>query len=197
MNDDGVCFTPRFINQVNEKNIDLVVMSTEGISSKLGRLFLDTNTSQVVEQAPCPVIVIPTDTKDEHMEIINMMYATQYLDSDIYNLQVLADIAVLFGSKIEVIHVTEHESEEVKKSLHEFEQRVKKVVANMPMSFKLLHGKDAEKTLENYLDNSKVDLLIMSTRYRALMDKLFEKSITKSMAQYLNIALMVFHHHVK
>jgi nucleotide-binding universal stress UspA family protein len=185
------------IGQVKEKSIDLVVMSTEGISSKLGRLFLDTNTSQVVEQASCPVIVIPGDTKDEHMEIKNMVYATQYLESDISNLKALAEIAVLFGSNIEVIHVSEHESEEVKQLLPEFEQRVKKEVSTIPISFKLLQGEDVEETLENYLGNNKVDLLVMSTRYRDFMDSLFEKSITKSMAQYLSIPLMVFHHNTK
>ncbi len=185
------------ISQVKEKNVDLVVMSTEGISSKLGRLFLDTNTSQVVGQASCPVIVIPGDTKEEHMKIKNMMYATQYLESDISNLRALAEIAALFGSKIEVIHISEHQGEEVKQLLPEFEQRVKNIVSNIPISFKLLQGDDVEETLENYLGSSNVDLLVMSTSYRDLMDKFFKKSITKSMAQYLNIPLMVFHHNSK
>jgi nucleotide-binding universal stress UspA family protein len=193
----GKSVVNEIISQVKEKNIDLVVMSTEGISSKLGRLFLDTNTSQVVEQASCPVIVIPGDTKEEHMEMKNMVYATQYLESDISNLKALAEMAVLFGSKIEVIHVSEHESEEVKQLLPEFEQRVKKEVPTIQPSFKLLQGDDVEETLENYLGNNSADLLIMSTRNRDFMDNLFEKSITKSMAQYLSIPLMVFHHNVK
>jgi len=193
----GKSVVNEIISQVKEKNIDLVVMSTEGISSKLGRLFLDTNTSQVVEQASCPVIVIPGDTKEEHMEMKNMVYATQYLESDISNLKALAEIAVLFVSKIEVIHVSEHESEEVKQLLPEFEQRVKKEVPTIQSSFKLLQGDDVEETLENYLANNNADLLIMSTRNRDFMDNLFEKSITKSMAQYLSIPLMVFHHNAK
>jgi len=34
----------------------------------------------------------------------------------------------------------------------------------------------------------------MSAHHRSLMDKLFGKSMTKAMAFYLKIPLMVFHH---
>lgn len=177
---------------VEEKNIDLVVMGTQGANGKLGRQIFGTNSSKVVEKAKCPVLTIPVSTK--HNDIKTIVYATEYLDSDIPCLQNIADMAKLFEAKIQVIHVSLFVDERAKKLMKEFELKMRKNVIYENISFKILVGNDAEQRMEGYMEEEVVDMLVVSAHHRNVMDKLFGKSITKELSFYLNTPLLVFHH---
>lgn len=190
----GESVVNEIVKKTKEMNVDLIVMATDGLDNRLGRLLLNTNTSLVVEEASCPVIVIPGDTNELNQKMKNLVYGAEYIESDIVNLKTVAKIASLFGANLEVVHVVASENITQKNRLEEFEQRVKKEINYENIIFNLLQGYDVEETLSLHLKDKKTDLLIMSTKHRKLMDKVFNKSITKSMALYLNIPLMVFHH---
>jgi len=176
-----------------ERNIDLIVMGTQGANGKLGRQIFGTNSSKVIEKAKCPVITIPEG--NSHFDIKTIVYATEYLDSDIACLQNIADMAKLFEAKIQVIHISEFDDYDAKKVLENFQSKVTESVGYKNISFKLLISNDIEQKIEEYIEEEKgIDMLVMSAHDRSMMDKLFGKSITKVMAFYLSIPLMVFHH---
>jgi nucleotide-binding universal stress UspA family protein len=178
---------------MEEENIDLIIMGTHGADGILSRQIFGTNSSNVVERAKCPVIIIPQNAKPG--DIRTIAYSTQYLDSDITCLQTLVDIAKLFGATIQLIHVSLYDDESAKKHMQEFRLKVQENVLCEDISFKLLIGSNVEKRIEAYIkEEEKVDLLVMSAHHRNLMDKLFGKSITKVLLFYLQIPLMVFHH---
>ncbi len=177
---------------IDERSVDLIVMGTQGLGNKLeGRLF-GTNTSWVVEKAPCPVIVIPENLRMENLEEI--VYASNYMAADIANLEKLAQIAQGFPANLTVIHITKEASASDIDALATFEQHVKTKIQLSGIRFKLLTGSSVEDRLDQYLEENKVDLLVMSAHYRSLMDKLFGKSLTRIMTLYAHIPLMIFHH---
>jgi len=175
-----------------ERNIDLIVMGTQGASGKFGKQIFGTNSSHVIEKAKCPVISVPE--RNLHSDINTIVYATEYLNSDITCLQNIADLAKLFDAEIQVIHISQFNDADSKKALESFKSKVTKNVSYKNISFELLIGNNIEQRIETYVEEEVVDLLVMSAHHRSLMDKLFGKSITKVMAFYLNIPLMVFHH---
>ncbi len=178
---------------IEEKNVDLIIIGTQGANGKLGRQIFGTNSSKVIEKANCPVITIPEGNL--YSDIKTIVYATEYIDSDIVCLQSLADIAKLFEAKIQVLHVSLYDDADAKKLMEEFKLKVSKNVAYNNIAYKLLIGHNIEQRIEAYLEEEeKVDLLVMSAHHRNLTDKLFGKSITKVMAFYLKVPLMVFHH---
>ncbi|MHB8260233.1 MAG: universal stress protein [Bacteroidia bacterium] len=177
---------------IEEKNIDIVVMGTQGANGNLGRQIFGTNSSKVIEKAKCPVLTIPENTK--HTDIKTIVYATEYLDSDIPCLQNVAEMAKLFEAEIQVIHVSIYEDESEKKLLEEFELKMRKSILYENISFKILVGNDVEQKMEGFMEEEVVDMLVLSAHHRNLMDKLFGKSITKELSFYLKIPLLVFHH---
>jgi len=178
-----------------EHDVDLIVMGTTGATGMLERQIFGTNSSKVIEKAPCPVIAIPEN--NIHPDIKTIVYATTYLNSDIDCLQNLVGIAKLFDAYIQVVHVSllEEDAEHEKKRMEKFKEIVTKNIVYEKMSFKTLLGHSIEERLEGYMEEEKdVDMLVMSAHYRNLMDKLFGKSITKVMAFYLRTPLMIYHH---
>jgi len=182
------------IRLIAEKNVDLIVMGTQGSGNRLeGKLF-GTNTSWVVEKATCPVITIHENLQRETLNEI--VYATSYLSGDIDNLKKLAQIAQTFSAHITVIHIAKEESADAVKTLVHFEQQVKTEIGISDISFRLLTGNNIEKRLDQYLEENQVDLLGMSAHHRSVTEKFFGKSLTKAMTLYSDISLLVFHQKV-
>lgn len=185
--------TDEILKLTEEKNIDFIVMGTQGANGRLGRQIFGTNSSHVIEKAKCPVLAIPEGASTNDIKTI--MYATEYLDSDIICLQSLVDLAKLFEANIQIVHITLFADSKNRKVLEVFKLKVAKNISYKDISYKLLIGNNIEQKIESHAKEEKVDMLVMSAHHRSLMDKLFGKSITKVMAFYLEVPLMVFHHH--
>lgn len=179
---------------VKELQIDLIVMGTQGMEGKMEGKFFDTNASAIVEKVNCPVIVLPEES--EKKEIKKIVYATEYLDSDLINLQKVVEVAELFNASIHFIHIAlQNENAEIKQ-LNDFEENVRKQTSYSDLSFEIIHESEheAEEEIEIYIKNHEVDLLIMSAQQRDWVDKLFGKSFTRFLTLYSNVPLMIFHH---
>ena len=178
---------------VEEKKIDLIVMGTNGVNEELSRQIFGTNSSKVIEKATCPVIVVPKDV--EPHEIKTMVYATEFLDSDIACLQSLSSIAKLSEACIHIIHVSiYYEDESEKRLMENFKQKVEKTISYKNLFFKIITGSYVERRIETYLEEVKADMLVMSAHHRSLLDRLVGKSIAKEITLHLKTPLMVFHH---
>lgn len=181
------------LSSIKEKNIDLVIMGTKGISNFLDAV-LGSNTSKVIEKASCPVIAVPEEALFK--EIKKITYAVSYNQSDVYALSKVVDIAKLFNAQVNVLHVSNKPDliEDEKQKLKLFMDEANNKIKYDNMAFQLLEGENVEDTLEEYLDDGTTDLLVMSTHHRSFFDKIFGNSVTKYMAFHTTIPLMAFHH---
>lgn len=182
------------LSLVKEFQVDLIVMGTQGIEGKIEGKIFDTNASFIVEKVNCPVIVLPEES--ERKEIKKIVYATEYLDSDLMNLQKVVEIAKLFEADIHFIHIALQNKNTETKQLSDFEKSVRNQTDYSNISFEIIHESEyeIEEEIENYINNHEVDLLIMSAQQRDWVDKLFGKSFTRFLTLYSNVPLMVFHH---
>lgn len=177
---------------IKEKKVDLVVMGTLGMGNRFEGLIFGTNTSWMVEKASCPVIAIPESS--ERLVMDEIVYASDYLNTDLDNLKSVAMLARLFDSKLTIVHVARENNAKAETDKESFREKLTAMAGLPELNIKILKGNNVENTLEKYLSSEKVDLLVMSAQQRDLMDKLFGKSITRVMTLYLKVPLMVFHH---
>lgn len=176
---------------VQNKNIDLIVMGTQGIGWLAGKIF-GTNTAWAIENISCPIIAIPEGELTP--QIKHITYASEYLQSDVDNLKMVVETAKLFGAGITVFHITLHSVAEEEKALNEFKEKLKKEVDLSLFKFVSLSAANVEHALENYAKQHPGELLVMSAQRRDLYDKVFGKSITRYMAHHLKSAILFFHH---
>jgi nucleotide-binding universal stress UspA family protein len=181
------------LTSIKEKNVDLVIMGTKGISNFLDSI-LGSITAKVIEKANCPVIAVPEEALFK--EIKKITYAASYNQSDIYALEKVVDIAKLFNAQVNVLHVSNKPDlqDDEKRKLKLFMDEANRKIKYNNMAFQLLEGENVEDTLEEYLDDGETDLLVMSTHHRNFFDRIFGNSVTKYMAFHTTIPLMAFHH---
>jgi nucleotide-binding universal stress UspA family protein len=181
------------LETAKEKKADLIIMGTKGAGNVLNQIFGST-AAKVIEKASCPVIAIPSNIVYKPIEKIT--YATDYLNSDLSNLENIVEFAKPFAAQVNILHIANEgqSPEDDKAMMKSFMEKVNNKISYNNTSFQILNGDNIEQVLEDYLESNSADILAMSAHHRDFFDKILGKSITKHMAYYSTIPLMVFHY---
>lgn len=173
------------------ENYDLIVMGTEG-ASVLKEIFVGTYAGEVMEEAPCPVIVVPKNAVFDGR--IDKIGVTIDFSSD--DMKVLNNILVLANAlktNVEVIHVDSTNTGMLTKRIQEF----KTAYANhQELSFIELEGHDIVETVANYAENNAIDILVMVTHKRNFIQELFSFSHAKKMSYQKAIPVYAIPEHI-
>jgi len=176
-----------------KKDVDLIAMGTQGISS-FEKILLGTNTAEIIEKSSCPVLAIPVSTKPYAPR--DILYATDYAPGDWETAKALTDMARMLDATITYVHVTreddEDELDKEREQIDEFTKEIKEKTDFTRIKSRILSDNNVLMGLDSALQDSTVDLLCLSTRKRSLIEKLYNPSVTARMAIYTQIPLLAF-----
>ena len=193
INEQGL-LTDKLDEVVKTRKIDLIVMGTQGASG-LKEIFMGSNTARVIANVVCPVIAIPA--KSTFKKIKKIIYATDYQSYDIDAIQELIAIATNLDAKIEVLHIANGKFthlEEIKR-MEKFQEKVEKKITTEVISFNFLFGLEINDVIEEYLEETTINMIAVSTKHRGLFERIFgNSSITKKIVNHTKIPLIAFHH---
>lgn len=181
------------LHTIKERKVDLLVMGTKG-DSGLANKILGSNTAKVMRNAKCPVLAIPETTKFKILK--NITYATNYDDRDIEDLKKVAEMARHFTAHIQLVHITDSKKLPgvEKESFEQFVAKVLQQVNYSNFSSRILTGESIEDALEEFVNVTATDMLVMSTHQKGFFGRLFGESATRHMAYHSTIPIMVIHH---
>ncbi len=177
------------IEASKELDSDLIVMGTTGASG-LEKYFIGTNAVSVIDRSEVPVYLIPENSRIEPIK--RMVYATNFDPEDDIMMDTLLQFAKLFEAKIHCIHVTEEFSAEDKANLDELEEASWHKEVGVDVVFGIIEGDDPNEALDGYINKNEIDLLVMLTHEKTLIQKIFGSSVSKEMAYHSQIPLLVF-----
>lgn len=177
------------LSVIDDFKTDLVIMGTHGASG-ITELILGSNTASIIEKSPVPVLAIPL--KAEFSGISNVVYAYDDIKSGLPSFQRLLDFAKIYDSEITLLHIVEtgRKTEELNKS--EFE-KVKQTAGYEKIKLMLVEEENVLEGINDYINSNDVDVLAMAIRKRSLIDKIFNRSLTKKMAYHTKIPLLALH----
>lgn len=191
---DVVSRTGAFVSElkdvIEDYNIDLVIMATNGVDGIATSIF-GTHAEKVIEEVNIPVIVIPQQTP--FSTIKNLVFASEYHESDIETIQILSVIAGYFDADLTVVNVYSENLILERLRTNEFQDMVKEEVSYPRLHFKYLKGDDVYSTIESYVVENNIDMVSMTTRHRKLFEKLFQESVTKKMVKHGKTPILAFH----
>jgi nucleotide-binding universal stress UspA family protein len=172
--------------KARQLNVDLVVMGTMGATG-IGEVMIGSNAADTVTRAPCPVLCTSLGITELHPRKIAL--ATDYKHIESSSLELVKQIARLFNSEIEFLHIQANpKTIDIKKSaealnLHHLFEEVKH-------SYHFLNDPDITKGIEHFIADHEVDLLVTIHRDHTLLERIFGTSVTKKMAMHLPIPLL-------
>jgi nucleotide-binding universal stress UspA family protein len=180
------------INEIaSTRNILMAVISMHGADG-LSSFLLGDHASEIIENADCPVLVIPyqvpfkgfakisfaTDLTHNGMEILHSLYGlTKYFDSEILITHV-ADQNTLDTEKQDSIdHFFNHEASEI----------------NFPkIYYRAIKSNSVAAGLDWITEHTDIDLLVLVHHKRNFFQKIFEGSVTQTLADHLHKPILVF-----
>lgn len=175
---------------VEEENIDLVVMGTEGAEG-LDEMLFGSLSGTVLSKVTCPVLVVPKEAAYHPLKEI--IYATDLKNEDEESIRYVARLAELFEAHIAFLNIQKEEPEDVKKVISYALKNLLNRSSYDNMSFHMIEGEGKMEELIKFAGRRKADLVVMSTYKRNFLQKIAHRSLTKRMAYHSNIPVLALH----
>jgi nucleotide-binding universal stress UspA family protein len=167
--------------------VDLIVMGTTGASGAMGVLF-GSNAASVVAKTTVPVIVIPKDT--QFKDLTRIVYATDYNEPEFPAMMRLIYFAEQFDCPLDILHV-KSDHDRYFNSENNFFKKNKGKISYSNIHFVELEKGDIIQSINGYVDENQVDMLVMAKHNRNFFDRLFHRSLSKQMAFHTHIPLLI------
>ena len=181
------------IQTARKEESDLIVMGTEGASG-LKEITSGTRAGEVLENASCPVLIIPKDiAKDSLSNIQNIAMTVSLAEEENQAINRVLDFANLFSAKVQCINMDLFSTS----SKPEMEILSQKYYHVPNIDFRIIQGTDLQEALVNYLEENNIDILVMLTHQRGFIQELFQGSLTKKMAYHISTSpILVIQKHI-
>lgn len=176
-----------------EENRDVVlfVMATHG-ADELSAFMFGNNCKQVIDASETPVLIVPdtTDIKD----VEKVVFATDVTYSDVEYIKVLSEFAKKFSAEIIITNVNPDNPLDSARdaAVRLFMNDVEQDVKYDRISYKSISNNSVKKGLEWLVENTKFDMLVMVHRKSTFFELIFKSSITKRLADRVDIPLLVY-----
>ena len=169
-----------------EKDIDLIVMGTNGASSYLEKTFFGSNTIHTIESLDIPVLSVPA--KARISEPKSIVFTTLFKEKDKEALERILKINERFGAEIHCLHVTKNK-QNIETVLAEWKEHF----AGKPINFKILDYSDSvNKTILKFVEENQVNVIVAVSRNLNFFEELFSPSFTKKISYESNVPIFVF-----
>lgn len=187
-------FDEEVISTVQELDIDLVIMGTFGASG-LKKVFVGSNTADVMEKVPCAVLAIPDEYSNA--PVTRIAYATDFMNVE-DGLDKIVSFAKYFNASIELFHVysvgkgqTDPTTFNRQEFLHNLKQKFG--YEHITLAFVKLNDSsdDLIDGIESYVEQKRPSIIAMATYERMWYENVFSPSKTKQMIFQTTCPLLV------
>lgn len=179
---------------IDKHQAKMIIMGTQGASG-LKKVFFGSNTAGLFAHVDIPVLAVPADTPADTVTKIG--YASDLTDFGDELAKVVA-FAKPFGATIDLFHVHPVYPQLVDVTKFDKEKTLHTLTSKFDYSklhITLVHTEydnDIVAGIQQYVTEEKPSLLVMFTHERSWFDKLFNPSISQSVAFGTTTPLLVF-----
>ena len=181
----------KLISLSKTKEVDMIVMGTTGqgdvIKKLLGGVAVD-----VAKNAYCPVWLIPADCKFRGLK--QVVYASNYESADQRMLENLFNFADRFEARVRLVHISERKKKrdpQLESIL--LDQLFRQRMQQSQVQVEYLESDKVWEGLYEFTSINTADLVVMVTRHRSFLQRLFHKSQTAEVIRNSQLPILVMH----
>ena len=164
---------------------DLILMGTKGERSSMEK-WMGSVTTEVMMNAPCPVLAIPVEAAYD--TVSNIAYATAFEPSDQPMVEQLLNTAEQLHAQLHFVHVNTQSDKGNIEDIPTIKDNPYRFT-----DFSVINNHSVMEGLDQYMENRRVDWLALFIPHRRLWERLFHSSFSKKMTFHCKIPLLVFH----
>lgn len=171
-----------------ELGADLIIMGTQGAASHDHKI-LGSVAARLIAKAQCPVLAVPAEASFQPIEQI--VYGLAFAEGDKSVIDFLLDFAQPMGAQISCVHISTEPNALEEVELAEYRDLYGN--EQSPVYFQMAQSDDLLHALQEVISQVKADVLVMNTRERKLLEKIFDPSLTRAMLMYADLPLLALH----
>ena len=176
-----------------DENADLIIMGTQG-AGRLKKIFIGSITAGIIGNTTVPVLAIPK--KAEWKKLENILFATRQLDVNNKIFTPVLKLAQLEAALIHVAVFTDTDDSDAAdymehgRLLNAYRQTLPSRYKDINFKTVQLEGEEFDDTIEQYINDNQIDMMVMTTLKRSFWENVFNSSMTKEMSYHINIPLL-------
>ena len=172
---------------------DVIIIGTRGQGERENDL-IGSVTAKIIEEAKVPILVIPEDALYQGISKINILYATNFDDSDYKAIQKLMNITSAFDIRLHCVHIGSEESNVWDKvKMDTLKEKLHSQYKDYDIECINMEEKDFLKGIQEIIREKNIDIISMVTHKRGLISKLLNPSMARKVLFHTNIPFLVFH----
>ncbi|MBN1158571.1 MAG: universal stress protein [Bacteroidales bacterium] len=172
---------------------DLVVMGTHGKGTGMGAI-MGSVTVAVIKRIAFPIMSIPVKyTFVGEKNVKNILYVTEFDESDFMSLKKLMNITEQFDFDIHCVHITEDPGSWDRVKMEGLMEYFRKSYGKSQVQYSFVSPKNLLEDLDQKIRDLKINILSLTSHRRKLFERLFKPDITKKLFYHTSIPLLVFH----
>ncbi|MFT5386722.1 MAG: nucleotide-binding universal stress UspA family protein [Saprospiraceae bacterium] len=175
-----------------DESTSMIVMGSTGKSEIVDRI-IGRISSEVAQQAFCPVLMVPKGAK--FFSYKNILYASNYESADEFMLEQILNFNKTFSATLHFIHVsTKSKSKRFDITEEQiFDTLFKEGEPIFSFNLALEKAGSVMKGLFKYAEKNKIDLIVLVNRQRGFVESALGQSMTKKMALRSQTPLLIYH----
>ena len=171
-----------------------IIMGTRGTTGA-GRFFMGSNTISVISKVGVPVFVIPPGVRFKPFRKIGL--ATDLREVvDHTPVAKIRELVQFFNAELHVLNVDYHRKH-FTPSTPEETMHMDSLLAGMNPLYDFIENKNIDEGLNDFAEKNDLDLVITLPKKHSMLERFFEKSITRELIHETHIPIMCIHRKIK
>ncbi|WP_158976627.1 universal stress protein [Cellulophaga sp. L1A9] len=172
------------------KDINLVVMGTQGATSTKGVIF-GSNTVKAMEKITvCPVLAVPEDVR--FMSLKEIVFPTDFKTNyKRKELNYLIEIVKMHGASVCVLHISKED--ELSKIQQENKMLLKDIFSTIACSFHTLSDISIAKGITTFMESRDSDMIAFINRRHFFFSSIFSKPLVKEIGYDARTPILALH----
>ena len=176
-----------------ENNVDMIIMGTLGNSAISEKLF-GSITASIIGKTTVPLLAIPL-LSDWKIPQKILLAINEFKEKD-KEIQPVIELARLFNASIQVTIFTDTDDDFVEDfAAHEvkistYRDLLKAQYKDIEIHAVHLASRHFKESLTNWVENNEIDMVVMLTHKKNIIEKIFTGSKTKKVSYYINVPLL-------
>lgn len=172
-------------------NPDIILMGTRTRENASGE-FEGKTLINVIEQTQHSVLAVPLSAVFKEKERLNVMYSTDFYDSDNSSLNKLLKILEPFKKKIYCVHFDMGDNPKHQEKANELNAMFEKNYSEYNIRCELFTCKDLLKGIEEFVTNKGIDIISLSKIKHSGFYKLFHTDLVSTLVKNTTVPTLVF-----
>ncbi|MCK0190327.1 universal stress protein [Arenibacter sp. F20364] len=183
-------FTDHIKQEVQDKNIDLIIMGTKGATG-LKAVSLGSNTGNVLTKVRCAVLAVPEDAEYKNPREIGFPTDFQ-LTYDIKVLNQVKELAIMHNAALRFLYVSQKD-----KDLSDIQLKNKEFIKNYfrenEHTFHTLTLKNLDDAVQAFVESRDLDMLVMIAKNLNFLERILFKPSVEKISYHTKIPFLIVH----